>query len=128
MRNLPSSRNQKEGNPSAARSLDEALEEILTLHRLDVPSELRRVLSTTNGIENLFSVLRHREKNVKNYNPNYKGKPAKKGMSQRWLATCLLNAETGFNRVKGYADVSAVVTSIRKYHQEIVDDGIKKVG
>jgi transposase-like protein len=115
-------------NPSAARSLDEALEEILLMHRLDVPSDLRRVLSTTNGIENLFSVLRHREKNLKNYNPNYKGKPVKKGLSQRWLATCLLNAENGFKRVKGYADIAAVVTSIRKYHQEIVDGDMKKVG
>jgi putative transposase len=115
-------------NPSAARSLDEALEEILMMHRLDVPTELRRVLSTTNGIENLFSVLRHREKNLKNHNPNYKGKPAKKGLSQRWLATCLLNAETGFKRVKGYADISGVVTSIKKYHQEIIDGDMKKVG
>jgi putative transposase len=115
-------------NPSAARSLDEALEEILTMHRLDVPTDLRRVLSTTNGIENLFSVLRHREKNLKNYNPNYKGKPVKKGLSQRWLATSLLNAENGFRTVKGFDDISAVVASIRKYHQEIVDSDVKKVG
>lgn len=115
-------------NPSAAKSLDEALEEVLTLHRLEVPEELRRVLSTTNGIENVFSVLRHREKNLKNYSPNYRGKPAKKGLSQRWLATTLLNAETGFRRVKGYTEIPAVVANIKKLHQEIVDGDVKKAG
>ncbi len=72
-------------NPSAANSLLEAFDEILLLHRLEVPEDLRPTLRSTNGIENLFSTVRQREKNVKNYNPNYKGKPRKKGMSQRWL-------------------------------------------
>ena len=45
-------------NPSAARSLEEGLEETLTLHRLDVPDPLRRVLRTTNTIESAFSMTR----------------------------------------------------------------------
>lgn len=108
-------------NPSAANSLLEALEEVLTLHRLQVPEELRKVLRTTNGIENLFSTTRHREKNLKNYNPNYNGKPAKKDLSQRWLATVLLNAETGFRKVKGFEDIEIVIRNIKKLHQEIID-------
>lgn len=113
-------------NPSAANSLLEALEEILTMHRLNVPEELRVVLSTTNGIENLFSTLRHREKNLKNYSPMYRGKPVKKNVSQRWFATVLLNAEAGFKRVKGYRDIPAVIASIRKLHEQIVDMENKK--
>jgi putative transposase len=109
-------------NPSAANSLLEALEEILLLHRLKVPEELRRVLSTTNGIENLFSTTRHREKNLKNYNPNYRGKAVKKNLSQRWLATVLLNAESGFRRVKGFEDIAVVIENIKKLHQEIIDN------
>jgi transposase-like protein len=35
-------------NPSAARSLEEGLEETLTVHRLRVPRQLRRTLSSTN--------------------------------------------------------------------------------
>ena len=41
-------------NPSAARSLEEGLEETLTLHRLGVPAELRTTLRTTNPIESAF--------------------------------------------------------------------------
>jgi hypothetical protein len=37
-------------NPSAARSLEEGLEETLTLHKLRVPDQLRRTLSCTNVI------------------------------------------------------------------------------
>ena len=108
-------------NPSAANSLLEALEEVLTLHKLRVPDELRKVLKSTNGIENLFSTTRHREKNLKNYNPNYKGKPVKKNLSQRWLATVLLTAENGFRTVKGYQEINTVVVNIRKLHKEIFD-------
>ena len=108
-------------NPSAANSLLEALEEVLTLHRLQVPEELRKVLRTTNGIENLFSTTRHREKNLKNYNPIYKGRPVKQDLSQRWLATVLLNAETGFRKVKGFEDIEVVIRNIKKLHQEIID-------
>ena len=35
-------------NPSAARSLEEGLEETLTVHRLRVPDQLRRTLCCTN--------------------------------------------------------------------------------
>ena len=38
-------------NPSAARSLEEGLEETLTVHRLGVGAALRRKLATTNPIE-----------------------------------------------------------------------------
>jgi len=37
-------------NPSAARSLEEGLEETLTLHRLGIPDLLRTSLNTTNII------------------------------------------------------------------------------
>jgi transposase-like protein len=101
-------------NPSAARSLDEALEEVLTAHRLQVPEELRRSLATTNAIENVFSVVRHREKNMKNYSSVRKGKSVRKNLSQRWLGTVLLNAESGFRKVKGFAEIPLVIASIRK--------------
>lgn len=112
----------REINPSAANSLLEGLEEVLTLHRLRVPEELRKVLKSTNGIENLFSTTRHREKNLKNYNPMYRGKPVKKNLSQRWLATVLLTAESGFRKVKGFENIGTVVMNIKKLQQEIFDN------
>lgn len=52
-------------NPkSAADSLNEVIEEILTVHRLHVPLELRKTLSSTNPIENMFSTVRDREINI----------------------------------------------------------------
>ena len=44
-------------NPSAARSLEEGMEETLTVHRLRVPSKLRRTLASTNVIESAFSIV-----------------------------------------------------------------------
>ena len=45
-------------NESAADSLLEAIEEILTLHRLKAPALLRKTLHSTNPIESMFSTVR----------------------------------------------------------------------
>jgi putative transposase len=115
-------------NISAARSLREALPELLTLHKLSVPEELYKVLHTTNGIENLFSSVRHREHNIKNYNPEYRGKNRKGKISQRWLVAVFLKAEENFRKVKGHEQIKAVVERIEKTHTEIIDSKNKKAG
>src|SRR4030043_1901569 len=79
-------------NESAADSLMEAFEDILTLHRLKVPALLRKTLTCTNPIESMFSTVRDCEGNIKRYRGS--------AMSQRWLATVLLHCEKGFRRVK----------------------------
>jgi len=91
-------------NESAADSLQEAFEEILTLHRLKIPGILRKTLHSTNPIESMFSRVRDAEGNIKRYR--------KGGMTQRWLAAVLLYAEKGFKRIKGYASIPAVIRSI----------------
>ncbi len=111
----------KEINISAARSLREAMDEILLIHRLEVPEELRAAIRSTNGIENLFSTTRHREKNLKNYNPEYRGKPAKKSLSRRWLATVLLNAESNFRTVKGFENIKTTIANIEKFQNKNID-------
>ncbi len=45
-------------NESAAASLREGLEELLTLHRLRIPASLRRTLHSTNPIESMFANVR----------------------------------------------------------------------
>src|SRR5689334_18177495 len=52
-------------NPSAARSLEEGLEETLTVHKLRVPDQLRRSLCCTNVIESAFSIVETVCRNVK---------------------------------------------------------------
>ena len=44
-------------NESAADSLLEAFEELLTLHRLKVPALLRKTRMSTNPIESMFSLF-----------------------------------------------------------------------
>ena len=81
-------------NPSAARSLEEGLEETLTLHRLNVPPELRRTFGSTNPIESAFSVVRVACRNVKRWRPG--------DQLERWVGSGLLVAERQFRRIGGF--------------------------
>jgi transposase-like protein len=81
-------------NPSAARSLEEGLEETLTLHRLGVPAELRTTLRTTNPIESAFSRVRTVCRNVKRWQPG--------DQRERWVGSGLIFAEQKFRRIVGY--------------------------
>ncbi len=84
-------------NPSAARSLQEGMEETLMLHRLGVGSLLRRTLSSTNVIESCLSTVRHVARNVKRWQG--------RDHIARWTAAGLLDAEKKFRRVKGYREL-----------------------
>lgn len=91
-------------NESAADSLMEAIEEILTLHRLKVSGLLRKTLHSTNPIESMFSTVRDTEGNIKRYRNSR--------MMQRWLASVLLYCEKGFNRIQGYASIPDAIRNI----------------
>ena len=54
-------------NPSAARSLEEGMEETLTVHKLRIPEQLRRTLASTNVIESAFSIVETVCRNVKRW-------------------------------------------------------------
>lgn len=87
-------------NPSAARSLEEGLEETLTLHRLGVGESLRRCLVTTNPIESCLSTVKRVAHNVKRWHGG--------DQALRWTATGLLEAERKFRRVKGFRELPAL--------------------
>lgn len=91
-------------NESAADSLLEAFNELLTLHRLKVPALLRKTLITTNPIESMFSLVRQCEKNIK------RSRGSK--MLQRWLGSVLLYCEKQFNKVRGYQEINQVIANI----------------
>lgn len=90
-----------EVNPSAARSLEEGLEETLTLHRWNVPPELRRTLRSTNPIESAFSRVRTVCQNVKRWRAG--------DQRERWVGSGLLFAEQKFRRIVGYRSLSKLV-------------------
>lgn len=96
-------------NESAADSLKEAFQELLTLHRLKVPALLRKTLHSTNPIESLFSRVRACEKNIKRYRSSQ--------MAQRWLASVLLYGEKSFRTVKGHEQIAGLLTAIEKEQQ-----------
>lgn len=98
----------REKNESAADSLLEAFEELLTLHRLKIPTMLRVSLMTTNPIESMFSLVRHCERNIKR--TDGKGRGSK--MLQRWLGSSLLYCETRFKKVEGYEEIAQAVANI----------------
>lgn len=91
-------------NESAADSLLEAFEELLTIHRLKVPTLLRKTLITTNPIESMFSLVRQCEKNIK--------RSRNSKMLQRWLGAVLLYCEEQFHRVRGYQEIDSVIANI----------------
>ncbi len=97
-------------NESAVLSLQEAKEELLTVHRLKVPALLRKTLHSTNPIESMFSSVRFGEHNIKRYR-NSK-------MSQRWLASICLYAEETFRTIKGFKEISEVLYQIKLFQNK----------
>lgn len=104
-------------NESAADSLLEAFNDLLTLHRLKVPLLLRKTLHSTNPIESLFSRVRQCEKNIKRYRAT--------GMAQRWLGTILLYAEKSFRTIKGHEQIKEVLAVIEQEHLSIDRETVK---
>jgi putative transposase len=87
-------------NPSAARSLEEGLEETLTVHRLGVGTLLRQSLCSTNPIESCFSVVEKVARNVKRWREGEQ--------VLRWAATGLIEAQKKFRRVKGFRELEVL--------------------
>lgn len=88
----------------AANSLQEGLEETLTLHRLEVPVLLRKSLSSTNVIESCLSIVGELTSRVKRW----------KGVSmvRRWMGTALLEAERKFRRIRGYKSMALLMSAL----------------
>jgi transposase-like protein len=93
------------GEDSAAASLREGLDETLTVLRLGLPTTLCRTFSTTNAIENMNGTLRRVIRNVK----RWRGED----MIRRWVALGIAEAQRGFRRVKGHAQMNAVLAALR---------------
>ena len=91
-------------NPSAARSLEEGLEETLTVHKLRVPGQLRRTLASTNVIESAFSIVETVCRNVKRWRPG--------DQIERWVGSGLLVAERQFRKVIGFRQIPMLVSSM----------------
>jgi transposase-like protein len=81
-------------NESALASLEEGLEQTLTLHRLGLFKQLGISLKTTNCIESVMSLVGQYTDKV-DYWKNSSQK-------HRWIASALLEIEPRLRRIKGY--------------------------
>ena len=93
-------------NQSAARSLDEGLEETLTLHRLGVFAQIGRSLKTTNIVESINSQAEQRCGRVDRWTNS--------SQKHRWLAAALLDIEPRLRRLAGYRHLPALRAAIMK--------------
>jgi transposase-like protein len=104
-------------SPSAARSLEEGLEETLTLHRLGINELLRRSLSSTNLIESCLARTEAWTRRVKRWRNGR--------MVWRRGAAALLVAEAGFRRVRGHEHISQLKAALVAYQNPELDS-VKK--
>lgn len=91
-------------NPSAARSLEEGMEETLTVHRLHMPPQLRKTLASTNIIESAFSIVERVCANVKRWHGG--------DQRERWVGSGLLVAENQFRRIQGYKQIPVLLREL----------------
>ena len=79
---------------------------MFTVARLGVTGRLRRSLTNTNCIESMISITRTTTGRVKHWRDGT--------MKKRWIAAGMLEAERSFRRIKGYADMPALVAAIAR--------------
>ena len=95
----------KKINRSAANSLEEGLEQTLTLHRLGLVEQLGKSLLTSNIIESVNSQIGTYLRKVKYWSSS--------DMRARWVATSLLQIEKRMNRISSYEKLNLLRTAIK---------------
>ena len=93
-------------NQSAVTSLEEGLEETLTLHRLGMLPFLKRSFRTTNCIEALNSRTGELARKVRRWNNS--------PQRHRWVAAALLDIEPRLRRVSGYKHLPLLRQALNK--------------
>jgi len=98
----------KDKSKSALESLEECGEDLIALHVIGAPSTLNKTLLNTNCIENAFNNVRRKTGRVKRWR-------AETDQPERWMAFGMLEAERGFNRVRGYADIGLLLEKLHRH-------------
>lgn len=93
-------------NASAVTSLDEGLEETLTLHRLGLFEALGRSLKTTNCLESIMAQVGQRTDKIDHWRTS--------DQKQRWVATALLDIEPRLRRIKGYRHLPLLRAALQR--------------
>jgi len=96
--------------PGACASILEGLDEMLTVTRLGLPSQLRRALACTNIIENMMGTVRRVCRNVKRWRTA--------SMALRWTAAAMLEAKKGFRKLKAHKQLSALRIALKVHYEK----------
>jgi putative transposase len=102
--------------PGVSRSILEGLDEILTVTRLGLPSELRRSLACTNIIENMMGTVRRVSRNVKRWQSA--------SMALRWTAAAMHEAKQGFRRLKAYKQLPALRAALAAHYAKAPNNSV----
>ena len=94
-------------NAEALASLDEAGEELIALHLLEVPNTLHLNLLSTNIIENSIRNIRLKTGRVSRWRKET-------DQAQRWLAMGLTETEKGFRKLSGYQDLPHLAVALAR--------------
>ena len=97
-------------NEAALQSFQECGEELIALHALNVPSTLNTSLLSTNLIENPFRNVRRKTERVCRWRKDT-------NQASRWLSMALLEAESGFRRLRNHRDLTILHGALR-IHRE----------
>jgi putative transposase len=108
-------------NVSAANSLEEGLDEYLTLQRLGISEAFHVTFSTTNSIENLNSQIGRYTQNVKRWTTS--------DQRHRWIAASLLDAEERMRRIPSAGKIpvlqAALVAEVkRRLHEQTIQSSL----
>jgi len=95
----------RDEHPGASSSLEEGLDETLTVMTFGLPQWLERTLSTTNAIENLIGSARDLGRRVKRWR--------NARMIVRWIATACIEAEKRFHRVRDHRGLRSLLAALR---------------
>jgi putative transposase len=101
--------------PGVSGSILEGLDEMLTVTRLGLPTELRRSLACTNIIENKMGTVRRVCRNVKRWRTA--------SMALRWTAAAMLEAKKGFRKLNAYKQLPALRIALKVHHQKASNNG-----
>lgn len=101
-------------NAEALASLEEAGEELIALHLLEVPNTLHKNLLSTNIIENSIRNMRGRLGRVTRWRKET-------DQARRWLAMALIETEKGFQKLAGYRELPQLARALTREPEAIAD-------
>jgi transposase-like protein len=109
----------RDDHPGAAASLEEGLDETLTVKRFGLPRRLERQLSTTNAIENLIGSMRRISARVKHWRSGR--------MILRWTVAAVADAATRFRRITGAREgMTALVRALKDHENALATIASRK--